>query len=102
MAARALFGSTQIATHDVCGTGRRLLDRVFELSNNHGRIFGPHWMSRAYVFIGAFSREAVDCCAGPGIGTRPSIRPATTLLAISIVRPCSNQPASWSWRTPLS
>jgi hypothetical protein len=41
-------------------------NRVFELSNNHGRIFGPHWMSGAYVFIGAFSREAVDLFRWPG------------------------------------
>jgi hypothetical protein len=41
-------------------------NRVFELSNNHGRIFGPHLMSGAYVFIGAFSREAVDLLRWPG------------------------------------
>jgi hypothetical protein len=33
---------------------------VFEVSNNHGRIFGPHPFGQAYVFIGAFSREEVD------------------------------------------
>src|SRR5262245_41981700 len=41
-------------------------NRVFELSNNHGRIFGPHRTSDAYVFIGAFSREAVDPLRWPG------------------------------------
>jgi hypothetical protein len=41
-------------------------NRVFELSNNHGRIFGPHLMGDAYVFIGAFSREAVDILRWPG------------------------------------
>jgi len=41
-------------------------NRVFELSNNHGRIFGPHAMDGAYVFIGAFSREAVDLLRWPG------------------------------------
>jgi hypothetical protein len=41
-------------------------NRVFELSNNHGRIFGPHWISESYVFIGAFSREAVDLLRWPG------------------------------------
>jgi hypothetical protein len=32
---------------------------VFEVSNNHGRIFGPHQTGQAYVFAGAFSREEV-------------------------------------------
>lgn len=34
-------------------------NRVFELSNNHGRLFGPHKMGDAYVFTGAFSREEI-------------------------------------------
>lgn len=33
---------------------------VFEVSNNHGRIFGPHSFGQAYLFTGAFSREEVD------------------------------------------
>jgi hypothetical protein len=33
---------------------------IFEVSNNHGRIFGPHVLGQAYVFTGAFSREEVD------------------------------------------
>jgi hypothetical protein len=33
---------------------------VFEVSNNHGRIFGPHVMGQTYLFTGAFSREEVD------------------------------------------
>jgi hypothetical protein len=33
---------------------------VFEVSNNHGRIFGPHPFGEAYLFTGAFSREEVD------------------------------------------
>ena len=41
-------------------------NRVFELSNNHGRIFGPHRVGAAFVFIGAFSREAVDPLRWPG------------------------------------
>jgi hypothetical protein len=41
-------------------------NRIFELSNNHGRIFGPHWTNETYVFIGAFSREAVDLLRWPG------------------------------------
>lgn len=32
-------------------------NRVFELSNNHGRLFGPHKAGDVYVFTGAFSRE---------------------------------------------
>ncbi|WP_230534246.1 hypothetical protein [Microvirga roseola] len=39
---------------------------VFEVSNNHGRIFGPHRMGDAFVFTGAFSREAVDPFRSPG------------------------------------
>ena len=41
-------------------------NRVFELSNNHGRLFGPHWTNGVYVFIGAFSREALDLLRWPG------------------------------------
>jgi hypothetical protein len=41
-------------------------NRVFERSNNHGRIFGPHRTGEGYVFIGAFSREAVDLLRWPG------------------------------------
>ena len=38
----------------------RSRNRIFELSNNHGRIFRAALDQRTYVFIGAFSREAVD------------------------------------------
>jgi hypothetical protein len=41
-------------------------NHVFELSNNHGRIFGPHRVGAAFMFIGAFSREAVDPLRWPG------------------------------------
>ena len=41
-------------------------NRVFELTNNHGRMFGPHRTDDAHVFIGAFSREAVDPLRWPG------------------------------------
>lgn len=40
-------------------------NHAFEESNNHGRIFGPHRTANAYVFIGAFSREAVDLLRWP-------------------------------------
>ncbi|WP_052003472.1 hypothetical protein [Microvirga sp. BSC39] len=33
---------------------------IFEMSNNHGRIFGPHVFEKGYLFTGAFSREEVD------------------------------------------
>ncbi len=35
-------------------------NEVFEVSNNHGRIFGPHVIGKTYLFTGAFSREEVD------------------------------------------
>jgi len=34
-------------------------NNVFEVDNNHGRIFGPHKAGDAYVFTGALSREDV-------------------------------------------
>lgn len=41
-------------------------NRLFEESNNHGRVFGPHRFGDAYVFVGAFSRESVDLLRWPG------------------------------------
>jgi hypothetical protein len=41
-------------------------DERFEFSNNHGRLFGPHWASGAYVLVGAFSRENVSPFHWPG------------------------------------
>jgi hypothetical protein len=38
----------------------------FEISNNHGRVFGPHQAGGAFVFIAAFSREEVDPFRSPG------------------------------------
>lgn len=43
-----------------------LSDDPFELSNNHGRLFGPHRTPRGYVLTGAFSREEVDLFRWPG------------------------------------
>lgn len=40
-------------------------NRVFEETNNHGRIFGPHEFNGTYVFIGAFSRESVNFLHDP-------------------------------------
>ena len=39
---------------------------IFEVSNNHGRVFGPHLMGQTYVFTAAFSREEVDPFRLPG------------------------------------
>jgi len=41
-------------------------NRLFEESNNHGRVFGPHRFGNVYVFVGAFSRERVDLLRWPG------------------------------------
>jgi hypothetical protein len=41
-------------------------NEVFEVSNNHGRIFGPYRMEQGYLFTGAFSREEVDPFRWPG------------------------------------
>jgi len=38
---------------------------IFEVSNNHGRIFGPHQLGQGYVFAGAFSREEIDPLRDP-------------------------------------
>lgn len=40
-------------------------NRIFEETNNHGRIFGPYASGSGYVFIGAFSRESVDLVRDP-------------------------------------
>jgi hypothetical protein len=34
-------------------------NNLFELTNNHGRMFGPYRFGNSYVFTGAFSRERV-------------------------------------------
>ncbi|MCG7392293.1 hypothetical protein MHY87_05185 [Microvirga sp. ACRRW] len=41
-------------------------NEIFELSNNHGRIFGPHLVGQTYLFTAAFSRERVDPFRWPG------------------------------------
>jgi hypothetical protein len=55
---RALIGG-QIYAQLPAGRDDAFSNRIFELSNNHGRIFGPSIIDGAYVFIGAFSREEV-------------------------------------------
>lgn len=38
---------------------------VFEVNNNHGRIFGPHKVGDAYLFTGALSREDIAVLRPP-------------------------------------
>lgn len=38
---------------------------IFEETNNHGRVFGPHRFGELYVFIAAFSRERVNFLEWP-------------------------------------
>ncbi len=40
-------------------------NRIFEETNNHGRIFGPFAAGNGYVFTGAFSRESVNLIHDP-------------------------------------
>jgi hypothetical protein len=55
---RALIGGH---SYDQLPAGRddAFSNRIFELSNNHGRLFGPHRFGDSYVSIGAFSREDI-------------------------------------------
>jgi hypothetical protein len=43
-------------------------DQFFDLSNNHGRVFGPHQRPGSYVLIGAFSTENIAPFRWPGHG----------------------------------
>jgi hypothetical protein len=52
--------SGQIYPQIPSGWDEAFSDGVFEVANNHGRIFGPHRSGGAYVFVGAFSREEVS------------------------------------------
>ncbi|MBF9195580.1 hypothetical protein [Microvirga terrestris] len=54
------FIGTQLHAQLPQGRDDALSNDIFEVSNNHGRIFGPHVFGQAYVFTGAFSREEVD------------------------------------------
>jgi hypothetical protein len=47
------------------GRDEAFSNRIFEESNNHGRIFGPHPFGASFVFIAAFSRERVNLFARP-------------------------------------
>jgi hypothetical protein len=48
------------------GRDEAFSNEPFELSNNHGRIFGPYPTGGGYVFVAAFSREEVDPLRVPG------------------------------------
>jgi hypothetical protein len=53
--------------HDQLPTGwdDAFSNHLFEVTNNHGRIFGPFQQGRSYIFIGAFSREQVSLLHWP-------------------------------------
>lgn len=42
------------------GPGDAFSDNAFVFNNNHGRIFGPHYTSSGWIFVGAFSREIIN------------------------------------------
>jgi hypothetical protein len=48
------------------GRDEAFSNRLFEESNNHGRMFGPHPFGGGYLFTGAFSRERVNLLEWPG------------------------------------
>lgn len=64
---RALIGGRAYAQLPE-GRDDAFSNRVFELSNNHGRLFGPHRMGEAFVSTGAFSREEVRLFRSPEHG----------------------------------
>lgn len=55
---RALIGGKPFAQLPK-GRDSAFSNDVFELTNNHGRLFGPHQFGTGYLFTGAFSREQV-------------------------------------------
>jgi hypothetical protein len=64
---RALIGG-RLYPQLPAGHDHAFSNQVFELSNNHGRLFGPHRMGEAFVSIGAFSRETVRPFHSPAHG----------------------------------
>ncbi|CAN0508024.1 unnamed protein product, partial [Phaeothamnion confervicola] len=61
---RALIGS-DLYRQLPQGRDDAFSNRLFEETNNHGRVFGPHRFGDAYVFVAAFSRERVDFLEWP-------------------------------------
>jgi hypothetical protein len=64
---RAFIGG-QLYAQLPAGRDDAFSDRIFELSNNHGRLFGPHRTGDVYVSTGAFSREALRPLHSPAHG----------------------------------
>lgn len=64
---RALIGS-QLYPQLPAGRDEAFSNHIFELNNNHGRLFGPHRMGDVYASIGAFSREEVRPLRSPEHG----------------------------------
>jgi hypothetical protein len=56
---RAIIG-VQVYEQIPSGWDAAFSDNLFELTNNHGRLFGPYKAGQSFVFIGAFSRERVS------------------------------------------
>ncbi|BAT59029.1 hypothetical protein GJW-30_1_01558 [Variibacter gotjawalensis] len=61
---RALIGSDRYPQLP-SGRDDAFSNGIFELSNNHGRIFGPHPFDGGFVSIAAFSRESIDLIRWP-------------------------------------
>lgn len=61
---RALIGDALYAQLPA-GRDDAFSNGIFEMTNNHGRIFGPRAFDGGYVSIAAFSREAVDLIRWP-------------------------------------
>jgi hypothetical protein len=51
---------------------------IFEVSNNHGRVFGPHLMGQTYVFTAPSAGRRSIPSASRGISMPPSIGHGTT------------------------
>jgi hypothetical protein len=67
-------------------------NHVFEETNNHGRIFGPHEFNGTYVFTGAFSRESVNFLHDP-VHRYASFNEARDDFARALAAHTSFQPA---------
>ena len=76
--------------------------RIFEESNNHGRVFGPHRFDGGYLFIAAFSRERVILLERPGTAMHRSMRRVRRSRSASIRTPTSRHRASRCSATPSS
>jgi hypothetical protein len=75
-------------------------NHLFEMTNNHGRMFGPFQQGPSYILIGAFSREEVLLLHWPSIGTLPLGKLATSLRPAWIAKRSSSSPATSTCTTP--